>query len=372
MEIQCRFEYINWTHNPKLYTCFVTSATITEPNTEIKFFKGAHQLGKDNKNVQGIKFLNTDVRYFPRRLETIFPNLIAFDIENCGLRKVTRRDVKGLENLEDFSLYENELTSLSSDLFGGFHKLKMISLNDNKLEILSSQLLKPVLGNELIHVHLNNNKVIDAFYEPGKIGSVKTLRELMEIIDAKCGSAPDAAQGAGFNDLWTTGRHSDFVIIAESRKFRVHKLVLATRSPFFSNMFEKNNKSNEMKIEDLSTKTVEKFLQYIYTGEIAEESDDALELFAIANKYDVADLKAISMELVLENITDANAYKSLTFGNLYSSEEIKRAAFSKIKTMFPAVKLNDSLMNKPEELKILFDAKHNYESMLKKFQEMNP
>lgn len=138
MEIQCQFGYLDWTHNPNLYSCLVTSASITEPNTEIKSFKGLHLNGKNNNDVQGITFSNTDVRYFPRRVDVIFPNLIAFDIENCGLRKVTRRDVKGLESLEDFSLYKNELTSIPSDLFVGFHKLKMISLFEPQLSAVQA------------------------------------------------------------------------------------------------------------------------------------------------------------------------------------------------------------------------------------------
>lgn len=270
MELKCNFKIGNWTHNPKLYTCTVTATNITEPNTDIISVLGQHAPGMSNKDVKAVDFRDSTVNYFPRRLDVIFPNLIALQIRNCDLKKISRRDLNGFEKLVDVCFPRNSLTSVPNDLFVGFHKLKMISLNDNKLERLSSQLLQPVLGNGLIHIELQNNKVIDAVYNPGVKGSVENVRELIELIDTKCGPPPNKAQAAGFKDLWTTGRHSDFVIVTDTKKFNVHKVVLATRSEFFSQMFENNSGANEMKIQDLSAKTVEIFLQFLYTGEIPD------------------------------------------------------------------------------------------------------
>jgi hypothetical protein len=57
------------------YTCKVTEASITNPETTIKSFIGNHKPGKINKDVEAIYFLGTKVEYFPRGLHLIFPRL---------------------------------------------------------------------------------------------------------------------------------------------------------------------------------------------------------------------------------------------------------------------------------------------------------
>lgn len=126
MEINCRFALIDWENNSILYTCEVTVASITEPHTDIANFKGRHILGKSNIDVKAISFKHTQVKYFPRRISDFFPNLIALQIENCGLTSISRRDLNGLQNLNDVSIFDNDLVELPNDLFKNFDKLTMI------------------------------------------------------------------------------------------------------------------------------------------------------------------------------------------------------------------------------------------------------
>lgn len=378
MEVNCSFTLIDWENNNILYTCEVTAASITEPGTDITNFKGCHIPGKSNIDVEAISFDNIEVKYFPRRISETFPNLIALQIENCGLRSISRSDLSGLENLNDVSIVDNDLVGLPNDLFENFHKLTAISLDGNRLEFLSSQLLIPVINNDLICVRLHDNISIDAFFEPGIHGSLSSPQELMQVIDEKCKKPSDVGKSfaeatiAGFKNLWSSKRLHDFVIIAGEKKFPVHKVVLAIRSPFFLKLFAEDSRSSEMKIHDICPGTVEKYLQFIYTGEISDEACDAMELFALANKCEAPELKIQSQELVLKNLNQVNAYKALVLGNHYSSEKIKRAAFNTIKNMFPGTVLSDDFMHRPEKLQELIESKRIYEAMLKKFETITP
>lgn len=51
MDFVCRFENIKWhLAEPKaVYTCKVTTCSITEKNTEIAAFKGVHDATKSNR-----------------------------------------------------------------------------------------------------------------------------------------------------------------------------------------------------------------------------------------------------------------------------------------------------------------------------------
>jgi BTB/POZ domain len=207
---------------------------------------------------------------------------------------------------------------LPSDLFEGMVNLKEINLNGNKLEFLSSELLEPITDNDLIRVNLSNTK-IDAFYQPGESGSVGSLQKLMDIIDKNCEppkvKKEDFAQDFAFvlKELWTSKDFSDFTVIGgvigSSKEFAVHKNVLGTQSSVMFATLKNNLKeaqTGKMKIEDFSAEAVEGMLKFMYTGEVEDESI-AMDLHAIAAKYDVKNLKIVTEEIILRNIDESNA-----------------------------------------------------------------
>jgi hypothetical protein len=342
---------------------------ITNPETEIKTFVGEQRQGKTNNDVAAIFFVEPSVYFFPRNLQHIFPNLRYLKMSNCDLQRITRDDLVGLENLERLYLQNNKLTSLPSDLFIGFKYLKFIWLGENNLEYLSSKLLEPILGNQLQTVNFEDNTKINAFYQPGKEGSVASLQELMNIIDLNCEPPKDEIKeefkntfNAGFKELWTSKDFSDFTIIGgfdgKSKEFAVHKIVLGIQSSVLLAAF-KNDKMEEaqtgkMTINDFSADTVEGMLCYMYTGEV--NGSIAMDLFTIADKYDVDNLKSRCEKIILYNINDSNALEIIHFGHHHSLDELERAAFNRIKKMFPEIKFSDELIKKkPEDLKEIIE-----------------
>ncbi len=66
------------------------------------------------------------------------------------------------------------------------------------------------------------------------------------------------------------GLYSDFTITAGGLQFKVHKLLLATRSPVFRAMIDSNTLEGEcscVKIEDYTSEVIKEMLTYIYTGQ---------------------------------------------------------------------------------------------------------
>jgi Leucine-rich repeat (LRR) protein len=368
MEIACEFAVFTWNRTEaNYYGCSVIEASITKPGTEIKAFVGEHDEGKTNNDVEMISFEDTVVEYIPRSLHKIFPIFKVLQIENCGLKQITRKDFKGLENLEILFLDKCKLRSLPADLFEGMVKLKEISLYKNQLEILSSKMLESVAGNELEKVNFRGNTKINAFYQPGEEESVASLQELMDIIDSNC--------DLPFDDLWTSGQYSDLIVIGgacKSKEFRVHKFVLAAHSRVLALSFPENQ--DIMKITDFSTDAVEQLLRFIYTGRLKKWN--AIEVFAIAAKYDVKLLKDRAEEIIAENVNASNALEIFSFGHQHNSDVIKCAAFREIKKMFPGTDLQDSLIDQPEDLKNIIDihrkllnVQHEMEFALKKFKK---
>lgn len=401
MELECKFEHYSW---------IVTSAEITEPLVRIKLIKLKLEQSEERNpaDVVMMGFKDTKVEYFPRGLHGFFPHLNSLHIWNCGLKVISRRDLIGLEKLTNLDLQSNHLTSLPDDLFSNMPELKLVFFNDNKLEFLSSELLKPLVKNNVTCVNFSKNKKIDAFYEPASKESVQSLEHLMSIIDEKCKKPKTSQQGNeiisgglfnkvkglwgtrrmsvrpsinseryelvpkfaenvsnGFKDLLKTGQYSDFVIIAGSKKFYVHKMVLGIQSSVFANLFTRDEKgtfANQLTIENFSAYAVEHLIRYLYTGEI-EDDDNAIENFAIAATYNVLEMKYIYEEFILRNLNDLNAFDTFLLGHEYKSEEMINQAFFEIRKMFPTGISND-LIDDPKRLKELINAKYQYESLL--------
>lgn len=384
MELKCVFkvEYTN------LYVCEIYSVSIKKVEEKrVKSIIGDHIGKRSNNDVKQIRFENSIVEYFPRGLGRIFPNLTRINLNSCGLKKINREDLEGLENIEQIHLRGNKLTTLPSNLFEGMTKLKNIYFAMNKLEFISSDLLKPLMNDKLDYIDFQGNKMIDSYYSKCFTSKVKTIEQLMEIIDNSCKAPKNEENGEeidqaldeykdahtsktkkGFEELWASGNLSDFTINVGSKEFLVHKVLLRIHSPIYAKMFDEQN-PDKMEIKDISAEAVNDFLRYLYTGEMPDPNN-ALNVFALAVKLEVDELKLICEILICKHaLSEINAYKVFMLGHAYASDKLKVAAFNKIKSMFPDSDLTNDLMQEPEKLKKLIDHKRGIDNLLQSFKK---
>lgn len=85
-------------------------------------------------------------------------------------------------------------------------------------------------------------------------------------------------------------RHSDFVVkTRDGQEFKVHKAMLAARSPVFSAMLEHDNTeeytSGFVTIPDVEGDVMKKMLLFMYSGQYTDDSDLAEDLLIAADKY---------------------------------------------------------------------------------------
>lgn len=175
MEFQC--EYTE--HCSSGYTCEVVKIVKTLLASNFIHFTGKHIEGKTNDNVKLLKIENHPLDAFPRNLHESFLNLRFLSIISCGLEKVTKTDLIGLEDLEVLFLDGNNLTSLPDDLFTDMKKLRTIFFKNNKIERLSSKLLKPI-ENSLEYVSFLGNTKINNYFNIAN----KSLVLFMGLLDS--------------------------------------------------------------------------------------------------------------------------------------------------------------------------------------------
>jgi BTB/POZ domain len=292
-------------------------------------------------DVQVLKFQDAFVNYIPRGFNKIFPNLVELRFINCGLNKITSEDLIGFEKIEVLDLSRNELTFLSDDLFINTPKLKEISFYRNKIENMSSKMLKLFSNNELTMIDFRKNDKIDAIFGHNFMESVNSFEDLMKIIDTQCikpigNSFKETKQGNPFphqnyTHLWLTGKFSDFFVAANrSKRFRVHKHILATQSQVFSEMFENDEYATKMKIKDASAEAIEEFLRCFYTGVIKNEITNSVAILVLATKFQVPEMKKLAEKIIISDFKKSNAYRVYGLGLRYESDVLKNAALEKI------------------------------------------
>ena len=72
--------------------------------------------------------------YIPFGIHEYFNNIEVLTINFCGLKTVTKQDLKPLEHLKGLYLQNNHLTSLGNELFAENPLIEEINLCDNKLK----------------------------------------------------------------------------------------------------------------------------------------------------------------------------------------------------------------------------------------------
>ncbi|CRK99761.1 CLUMA_CG013080, isoform A [Clunio marinus] len=173
----------------------------------------------------------------------------------------------------------------------------------------------------------------------------------------------------GFKELWTTGRLSDITIVTDTEKFKVHKFALAMQSSVFTSIFEnvmKDRPSDEIQMKNIDPEVAKTFLKFFYTGEVEiEEISNLLELFALAAKFKVETLMSIIEDMIIDDLNDDNAIEIYELACRFNCDGMKTSAFEFIQSMFDEP-LKDELMNQPEVLKELVEAKQKINSILKK------
>lgn len=308
------------------------------------------------------------LQYFPRDLHKTFANVTVLMISRCELKEISKDDLMGLEHLEELLLPSNKLRELPDNLLTYMKKLRSIDFSNNLLQTFSSNLLEPVKELLEFAIFLNNPTINMIFEKNSARCDKNTIADFMREIDEKF--TPLRLEALKTCENHFTAASSDFKIKAGSQEFAVSKEMLAAKSSVFAAMFRHNyqeSQMNQMRIEDFSIKTVRALATYFNEG-IAEDNECIVELYELAEKYNIPDLKSACGEVIYKHLDETTAFKLLRLANGYLSEDLRRIAFSKIESMLPLEKLDVMLMDYPEEMEELYYRKKLFDETLAKYQ----
>lgn len=375
MEIKCKFKQKGLLNT---FDCYVVSGQVlVESKWNDRAFFTSDEImaeGDEAPPIKAIYFKNGVMKKLPKRLSEICPAIELLSVRNCGLEEISKSDLSGFGSLRTLSIENNELITLPNDLFEDNPEISWVSFKGNKLLHIGPNILDPLKtlktadfrGNLRINYEycLSLYDLIKDQHKDGCHLTHRSFKKLqrkirkMEPFELR----PRSGLDGDVKHLLTTDNLKDFTICIDGNQFKVHKLLIAARSPAINNLMKQNPQSDKIVFKDIPTQTFELILDFVYDDKLP--AGDYFEVYAAAAKLQIAELKEFSADKLATMIGDENALKILTAANEYKSEELKVKAFEHIRTFFPDKTLRAELADNPEHVKKIIAAKKEIEKLV--------
>ncbi|CRK97105.1 CLUMA_CG010458, isoform A [Clunio marinus] len=176
-------------------------------------------------------------------------------------------------------------------------------------------------------------------------------------------------------EFFLNEKFSDFSFTVGETIFPVHKLILSSRSPVFKRMFAGNFKestSSSQEVSDVSAQVFGEMLHFMYKSKI-NNLEHAEDLLAIADRYQIDDLKAIIENHLFHKLEDDNAHRFFQLAHRHNCcKEFKKECFKVLKRLFNRLfkdlnfSLTEEFLDQPEKVREIVDAKAHLDNLLKR------
>ena len=122
---------------------------------------------------------------------------------------------------------------------------------------------------------------------------------------------------------------SNCSVFIEDKEFRIHKEILAAKSPVFLSIFDtemKEKREKQITIEDMEADVFREMLRYIYTNNVNNLNAYAETFLRAADKYDMPKLKLLCVDELSRSLTIENAIHILMFADKFNESILKERA----------------------------------------------
>lgn len=352
-----------------VYKCTVTNAHIPSVTYPSKIKFNEHLPGYTDSNIKELIIKNTQFDICVKdSIVGQFYNVTHMSINYCELRNCDLESFGGYEKLVSLSFDNNNITCIPESLVLPKY-LKSLSLVENKITKVDEKFLENLKEkSSLKYLDLRKNLSYNIVFDADKGETIDDFIASLRTFKITPPNFATCLRKAN-KFLLETEELSDFTIKTSKKDFNVHKNILAANSKVFMGMFShkmEENIKNKMTITDFSTEVVQEFLNFVYIAEVPVEVTNLLDLFAIASKYNVEQLREFCEEKITLNMTEENVSGILTVANLYNSNKLKEKSFEYIENMFSGMTIDRQLIDKPEEINKIIRVRKTLEDLINK------
>ena len=125
------------------------------------------------------------------------------------------------------------------------------------------------------------------------------------------------------------------LVVADGKKFKAHKAVLASQSPFFKTRFEdrwsgQENSDSRVEMTDVPKVVMDTVLSYLYTGKAMNIQKIAFQVLPTAEEYGIEGLQKMCEKALAETVTDKNVVNILVHTETYNAQDLRKACMNYI------------------------------------------
>lgn len=100
--------------------------------------EGQHATGRANEDVRNLRILNSTINRIPALIFTVFPNIEAVEVLNCGVMRFVPPDFYQAKALRELRVVDNDGLSLGNSAFFYLNILETLILDNNNLSAIGA------------------------------------------------------------------------------------------------------------------------------------------------------------------------------------------------------------------------------------------
>jgi hypothetical protein len=158
---------------------------------------------------------------------------------------------------------------------------------------------------------------------------------------------------AGLRWLWDTKRYADVVLRGPEASLKAHAVVLSAVSPPFRAMLAGAFVEAQLKVVEVSNhpqQVLAKMLEFVYTGEIEIDDQDVMQLFMIADQFDIKELKGLCEEHVATGINENSVLGLLMAAKHQTADRLEHKCLQFIKQHPGTILAQSEFRKLPEDV----------------------
>ncbi|KAJ6663133.1 hypothetical protein lerEdw1_010726 [Lerista edwardsae] len=150
----------------------------------------------------------------------------------------------------------------------------------------------------------------------------------------------------GLKQLYESQQLCDVTLGVEGRSFPCHRMLLASVSPYFREIFiHSTGAQKEIQLEDISASTLHILLDYLYTEELPLTAETAQDLFTAASKLQILPLKETVGRYLEMNISMSNCLRLYSLAHQHNHHPLLQAASHYIRQHFGPLSKKESFLS---------------------------
>ena len=136
------------------------------------------------------------------------------------------------------------------------------------------------------------------------------------------------------------GVHTDVCLIAGTKHFRAHRLILSCYSVYFRTMLQTEmteKYADVVKIEGVNATSLELLIDFIYTGKICINHQNVSDLLAASDYLQINETKQFCFDFMFNLISVKTCFSVLKMADLYQNSDLLNKTFQFIAIHFEEI-----------------------------------